>query len=164
MPCDPHARHVIGVISVVARPWAWHACLQRSPAKGNPSLFARMRSGAGGAMANELSARLEKWRRSSPHRAVRYAVLLIGQQKAASTSLYVALRTVLSRNVTSDTRALAHADHELTTKEHWDDLVSKPYLPSEELDIGNYVANGTTVEATYDPHCESGGDISGGCC
>ncbi|KAL9178303.1 hypothetical protein ACHAXT_001731 [Thalassiosira profunda] len=53
--------------------------------------------------------------------------------------------------------------HELTTKEHWDDLVSKPYLPSEELDIGNYVANGTTVEATYDPHCESGGDISGGC-
>jgi len=52
--------------------------------------------------------------------------------------------------------------HKLTTEEHWDDLLLKPFYSRTDLDYDNYVSAGTVIPPTYDPHCARG-DISGGC-
>ena len=52
--------------------------------------------------------------------------------------------------------------HQLTTKEHWDDIMTKPFYTRAELAITNYVPEGTDVTPTYDAHCVNM-DISGGC-
>mmetsp|Transcript_17720 Transcript_17720/g.38284 ORF Transcript_17720/g.38284 Transcript_17720/m.38284 type:complete len:549 (+) Transcript_17720:92-1738(+) len=52
--------------------------------------------------------------------------------------------------------------HKLTTKEHWDDLMLKPFYTRAELDYDLYVSNETDVTPSYDTHCANG-DISDGC-
>ena len=52
--------------------------------------------------------------------------------------------------------------HELTTKEHWDDIMLKPFYTRAQLDLSNYVPEGTEVSPTYDPHCANG-EITSGC-
>ncbi|KAL7534071.1 hypothetical protein ACHAWF_004710 [Thalassiosira exigua] len=51
--------------------------------------------------------------------------------------------------------------HRLTTLEHRDDILLKPFYTRQELAYENYVANETLVAPTYDPDC-SNLDISGG--
>ncbi|KAL7535628.1 hypothetical protein ACHAXR_006621 [Thalassiosira sp. AJA248-18] len=53
--------------------------------------------------------------------------------------------------------------HNITTKEHWDDLLLKPFFTRAEMSIDNYVTPGSVVSPAFDPHCIAGGDISGGC-
>ena len=52
--------------------------------------------------------------------------------------------------------------HKLTSKEHWDDLLKKPFYSRADLDYNNYVSSGTVVPPSYDPHCANG-EISDGC-
>lgn len=52
--------------------------------------------------------------------------------------------------------------HRLTTPEHWNDLLVMPFYTREHLAIENYVAPGTFVIPSYDPHCENG-EITEGC-
>jgi len=52
--------------------------------------------------------------------------------------------------------------HRLTSLDHWNDLMLKPFYTREQLDYDHYVEPGTVVTPTYDPHCENG-DITDGC-
>lgn len=52
--------------------------------------------------------------------------------------------------------------HRLTTKEHWDDILLKPFYTRGELAYENYVSADTVVEPNYDPHCTNK-DITDGC-
>ena len=52
--------------------------------------------------------------------------------------------------------------HKLTTSDHWEDLVTKPFYPRNERAYENYITNEAAVEPSYDPHCANG-DMSGGC-
>ena len=52
--------------------------------------------------------------------------------------------------------------HKLTSKEHWEDLLAKPFYTRQELAYENYVPNGTSVEPSFDEHCTNV-EITSGC-
>lgn len=52
--------------------------------------------------------------------------------------------------------------HKLTSKEHWDDILAKPFYTRQELAYENYVPNGTIVEPSFDEHCTNV-EITSGC-
>jgi len=52
--------------------------------------------------------------------------------------------------------------HKLTTAEHWNDIMLKPFYTQAQLDYDKYVFDESEVTPSYDPHCADG-DISGGC-
>ena len=52
--------------------------------------------------------------------------------------------------------------HQITTVEHWNDLVLKPFYTRAELNITNYVTEGQVVTPSYDPLCGEG-HVTDGC-